>query len=191
MIALSSQLFVLPAVLLLLFISCAAAQKCTLLGARAADAATAASNVDPQVATQAYAAQTALSFTLQAKDLPVKRPQQSWPFKAFSTAVDAPYPTTDSATGVTYAKVRHATIQNITTSMLVFWFNQDLERQLPYLDASQGDFSLHLMWHPRDHCHQKVDSSDKTLWQLQVRCKHYSSDPTSPSTNAHTRIFEV
>jgi hypothetical protein len=42
--------------------------------------------------------------------------------------------------------------------MLVWWFQQDLERVAPYIGDGKNH-SLYLQWHPRDHCHSKTVKS--------------------------------
>jgi len=110
----------------------AAAQSsaCSAAAAAVAEAA-AASALTPQEVQIAQAGATAANLT--RRDLPRVRPSQPWPYRSLSTAQSAPLPTTDAATGVTVLTMVHAPLANVTTRMLVWWFQQDLERVAPYI----------------------------------------------------------
>jgi hypothetical protein len=103
-------------------------------------------------------------------DLPLSRPVQRWPYRAFSTAnITGP---TSSAKNVINATITHAPLANVTIPQLVWFFNQNLEQVQPYIGG--GSFSIYLQWHPRDHCHAifvKTVPPNTTAvgdtWQLQ------------------------
>lgn len=100
--------------------------------------------------TEAQAVQVqqaaALSVGLTRTDLPVRRPSQPWPYRDVSTATLST-PATDSA-GVTYAEVHHKALAGVTPAMMMWWFNQNLEKVTKY--AGDGkNYTLYLQWHPR------------------------------------------
>jgi hypothetical protein len=129
-------------------------------------ALTAAATASLDAQEQAIVAQYGAPDTsLKVTDLPLARPRQPWPYRNISTALEAPNPTTNSTTGVTYSRLRHAPIQNVTAGLMQWWFRQNLERVV-YYPWDGGNYTRYQMWHPRDHCHQKV--VNRTTWLLQV-----------------------
>jgi hypothetical protein len=126
--------------------------------------AAAVANLDVQeqtIAAQIPGPDTSLKVT----DLPVSRPRQPWPYRSISTAIKAPYPATNTRNGVTYSRLQHAPIQNVTAGRMLWWFRLNLERVVHY-PWDGGNYTLYNIWHPRDHCHQK--RINPTTWLLQV-----------------------
>jgi hypothetical protein len=129
--------------------------------------AAAAANLDVQ--EQAIAAQFSTPDTsLKVTDLPLSRPLQPWPYRSISTAIEAPYPTTNTTNGVTFSRLQHAPIQNVTAGLMLWWFRSNLERVVHY-PWDGGNYTRYQIWHPRDHCHQK--RVNQTTWLLQVNSK--------------------
>jgi len=92
----------------------------------------------PQEVQSAQTVPLASAASLTRQDLPRVRPFQPWPYRSLSTAQSAPLPTTDAATGVTTLTVVHAPLVNVTVGMLVWWFEQDLEKVAPYIGDGQN-----------------------------------------------------
>jgi hypothetical protein len=117
---------------------CAFARTDAAQSSTCSTAAAAAPGLIPQEVQSAQTVPLASAASLTRQDLPRVRPFQPWPYRSLSTVQSAPLPTTDAATGVTTCTVVHAPLVNVTVGMLVWWFEQDLEKVAPYIGDGQN-----------------------------------------------------